>query len=185
MISILKRTYNALDQFSGDNVHSILPYKWVLHAVSVCVQLYCVGFHCFTTCFGLHGHLQVCTIFYFHMLEGFCFAAFFFCLFFTWSHSACFHLCFFLCFPSFFLFPCVCVCVCVCVCLLYPCISISITVHSRVTELITSSTPKCFKILFPLAEVRAAYNQATEELRAYSDQSISIFRYKHWMSIRL
>jgi hypothetical protein len=31
--------------------------------VSVCVQLYCVGFHCFTTCFALHGHLQVCRIF--------------------------------------------------------------------------------------------------------------------------
>jgi hypothetical protein len=29
--------------------------------VSVCVQLYCVGFPLsFTTCFGLHGHLQVC-----------------------------------------------------------------------------------------------------------------------------
>jgi hypothetical protein len=27
--------------------------------VSICIQLYCVGFHCFTTCFGLHGHLQV------------------------------------------------------------------------------------------------------------------------------
>jgi hypothetical protein len=53
--------------------------------VSVCVQLYCVGFHCFTTCFGLQGHLQVCRIFYFHMFEGFCFAAFFTP---TWSHSA-------------------------------------------------------------------------------------------------
>jgi hypothetical protein len=29
----------------------------------------------FTTCFGLHGHFQVCRIFYFYMLEGFCFAA--------------------------------------------------------------------------------------------------------------
>jgi hypothetical protein len=57
--------------------------------VSVCVQLYCIGFHCFTTYFGLHGYLQVCRIFYFHMLEGFCFTAFF-CLFFTWSHTACF-----------------------------------------------------------------------------------------------
>jgi hypothetical protein len=54
--------------------------------VSVCVQLYCVGFHCFTTCFGLHGHLQVCRIFYFHILEGFCFAAFL-PFFFTWSHK--------------------------------------------------------------------------------------------------
>jgi hypothetical protein len=31
----------------------------------------------FTTCFDLDGHLQVCRIFYFHMLVGFCFAAFF------------------------------------------------------------------------------------------------------------
>jgi hypothetical protein len=37
---------------------------------SVCVQLYCVGFHCFTTCFGLNGYLQVCRIFYFHKLGG-------------------------------------------------------------------------------------------------------------------
>jgi hypothetical protein len=33
--------------------------------VSVCVQLYCVGFYCFNTCFGLHGHLHVCSIFCF------------------------------------------------------------------------------------------------------------------------
>jgi hypothetical protein len=33
--------------------------------VSVCVQLYYVGFRSFTTCFGLHGHLQVCMIFLF------------------------------------------------------------------------------------------------------------------------
>jgi sulfite exporter TauE/SafE len=26
--------------------------------VSVCVQLYCVGFHCLGTCFGLHGHFH-------------------------------------------------------------------------------------------------------------------------------
>jgi hypothetical protein len=45
----------------------------------------------FNTCFGPHGHLQVCRIFYFHMLEGFCFAAFLVrCFSFTWSHSACF-----------------------------------------------------------------------------------------------
>jgi hypothetical protein len=46
---------------------------------------YCVGFHCFTTCFGLYGHLQVYRIFYFHMLEGFCFAAFF--AFFSRGHT--------------------------------------------------------------------------------------------------
>jgi hypothetical protein len=42
----------------------------------------------FTTCFGLHGHLHVCRIFrififiYLRILLR--------CLFFTWSHSACF-----------------------------------------------------------------------------------------------
>jgi hypothetical protein len=58
--------------------------------VSVCVQLYFVGFHCFTTCLGLHGHLQVCRIFYFHCLKDYA-SLLFFCLFFTWSNSACFH----------------------------------------------------------------------------------------------
>jgi hypothetical protein len=35
------------------------------------------GFHClafsftlYTTCFGLHGHLQVCMMFYFYIPEG-------------------------------------------------------------------------------------------------------------------
>jgi hypothetical protein len=37
--------------------------------VSFCVQLYCVGFHCFTACFGLHGHLHVCRIFIFICLK--------------------------------------------------------------------------------------------------------------------
>jgi hypothetical protein len=37
--------------------------------VSVCVQLYYVDFHSFTTCFGLHGHLQVCRIFIFVFLN--------------------------------------------------------------------------------------------------------------------
>jgi hypothetical protein len=41
----------------------------------------------FTTCFSLHGHLQECRIFYFCMLEGFCFAAFF-CFF---SHGDTLH----------------------------------------------------------------------------------------------
>jgi hypothetical protein len=35
----------------------------------------------FTICFGLHDHLQVCRIFYFHVHKGFCFAAFFLPLF--------------------------------------------------------------------------------------------------------
>jgi hypothetical protein len=33
-----------------------------------------------TLCFGLYGHLQVCRVCYFHMFEGFCFDAFFFCV---------------------------------------------------------------------------------------------------------
>jgi hypothetical protein len=117
----------------------VLEIHWVLQVMfpSVCM-LYCLSLHRFTICFGLHGHPQVCRIFYFHMREGFCFAASFL-PFFTWSHSACFHpwgglnmrcyyllfmlflvllyvcficlLVFFLCFHSlFFLFPCVCVC---------------------------------------------------------------------------
>jgi hypothetical protein len=49
-------------------LHCII--QWVLQVMSpVCVQLYCVGFHCFTTCFGLHDHLQVRMIFYFRTLE--------------------------------------------------------------------------------------------------------------------
>jgi hypothetical protein len=61
----------------------------------------------FTTCFGLHGHLHVCRIFYFHMLEGFCFAVFF-----SRGHTLHVSICdSFLCFPSLLLlFPCVCVC---------------------------------------------------------------------------
>jgi hypothetical protein len=53
------------------------PHNQIYHSmdiagyVSVCVQHYCVGFHCFTTCFGLHGHLRLCRIFYFHIFEGF------------------------------------------------------------------------------------------------------------------
>jgi hypothetical protein len=38
----------------------------------------------FTKCIGLQGHLQVCRIFYFHMLKGFCFAAF-------WVHCLSLH----------------------------------------------------------------------------------------------
>jgi hypothetical protein len=68
----------------------------------------------FTTCFGLHSHLQVCRIFYFHMLEGFCFAVF--SAFFSRGHTLHVSICdFFLCFPSLFLlFPCVCVCLLAC-----------------------------------------------------------------------
>jgi hypothetical protein len=64
--------------------------QWVLQVMfpSACRFIVLV-FTVFTTCFGLHGHLQVCRIFYFHMLQGFCFVDFFF-LFFMWSHSACF-----------------------------------------------------------------------------------------------
>jgi hypothetical protein len=54
-------------------------------------------FHCltfsftlYTTCFGLHGHLQVCRMFYFRIPEGICFAGFS-CMV---LHFARFHLCF-------------------------------------------------------------------------------------------
>jgi hypothetical protein len=43
---------------------------------SACSFIVCCFPLSFTTCFGLHGHLQVCRIFYFDMLEGFYFAAF-------------------------------------------------------------------------------------------------------------
>jgi hypothetical protein len=74
--------------------------------VSVCVQLYCVGFHSFTACFGLHGHLQVFTIFYIHLLEGICFAGFF-----SRDHTLHISICVFPVLFSFviLLFPCVCV----------------------------------------------------------------------------
>jgi hypothetical protein len=107
--------------------------------VSVCVQLYCVGFHClslhvsaytaifkcvgallcwfslsFTTYFGLYSHLQVCRIFYFHIHEGFCFDATFLPFFFhlvTLHVSIC--VLFLWCFPSLFLLlPCVCLSAC-------------------------------------------------------------------------
>jgi hypothetical protein len=95
--------------------------QWVLQVMflSAC-SLYWFSLS-FTTCFGLHGHLQVCKIFYFCMLEGFCFAAFLFvCLlpfYFSLPPHAVtlcmFSICvlFLCCFPSLFLlFPCVCVC---------------------------------------------------------------------------
>jgi hypothetical protein len=58
--------------------------------VSVCVQVYCVIV--FTVSLNVSAYMAIfkCRIFYFHMLEGFCF--FFFLPSFTWSHSACFHL---------------------------------------------------------------------------------------------
>jgi hypothetical protein len=45
----------------------------------------------FTTCFGLHGHLQVCRISLFSYAWRILLRCFFFCLFFTCSHSARFH----------------------------------------------------------------------------------------------
>jgi hypothetical protein len=78
--------------------------------VSVCVQLYCVAFHCFTTCFGLHGHLQVCRIFYFLVLKES--ASLLFFLPFVHVVTLCtFSFVFFPLFPSLFLlFLCVCMC---------------------------------------------------------------------------
>jgi Na+/proline symporter len=69
--------------------------QWLLQVMFLSACSFIVGWFplYFTTCFGLHGHLQVCRMFYFHMLEGFFFAALFL-PFFKWSHSACFHQCF-------------------------------------------------------------------------------------------
>jgi hypothetical protein len=59
--------------------------------VSVCVQLYCVGFHCLSLYVSAYMAIFKCAgYFMLYMLEGFCFAVLF-CLFFKWSHSACFH----------------------------------------------------------------------------------------------
>jgi hypothetical protein len=56
-------------------------FKCVGYLIFIFIERFCFAVSflfslSFTTCFGLHGHLQVCRIFYFHMLEGFCFAAF-------------------------------------------------------------------------------------------------------------
>jgi hypothetical protein len=44
--------------------------------VTVCVQLYCVSFHCLTLHVSAYMTIFRCVgYFYFHMPEGFCFAA--------------------------------------------------------------------------------------------------------------
>jgi hypothetical protein len=104
--------------------------------VTVCLQLYCVSCHCLTLHVSAYMTIFKCVgYFYFHVLEGFSFAAFFLpffhvvtlcmfsiCVFPLFSFvsfvvslhvrlSACFSFVFFLCFPLLvFLFPCVCVC---------------------------------------------------------------------------
>jgi hypothetical protein len=92
----------------------------------ICVQLYCIGFKIcslsFTTCLGLNGHLQVCRIFYFHIPEGFCFAAFLVrCLTYVVTLVMfSIYVLFLCCFPSLFLlFPCVCVYLCCCLSVYY------------------------------------------------------------------
>jgi hypothetical protein len=91
-------------------------------------------------CFGLHGHLQVCRIFHFHMLEGFCFAAFLF----TWSHSVCFPFVFCSC-VVFLRYSC-CFLACVFVCLIYLCclsVQCSRMLKYSITELCAEKGPNC------------------------------------------
>jgi hypothetical protein len=69
--------------------------EWVLHVMSpsVCSFIVCWFPLYFTTCFGLHGHLQVCRILHIFMFIylKILFRCFFGSLpFFTWSHSVCF-----------------------------------------------------------------------------------------------
>jgi hypothetical protein len=81
---------------------------------AVCMQLYCRCFTVlhlvvtvYTTCFGLHGHLQVYRVsFSFYILEGICFAGFA-C---TWLHFARFICVFLFCSLRYFSVSCVCVC---------------------------------------------------------------------------
>jgi hypothetical protein len=66
--------------FNANLFFSILLHyivQWVLQVrfPSACSLLCWISLF-FTTCFGLHGHLQVCSIFYIHLLEGMCFAFF-------------------------------------------------------------------------------------------------------------
>jgi hypothetical protein len=50
--------------------------------VSVCVELYCVSFHCLSLHVSAYMAIFKCVGYlYFHMLEGFCFAASFLSLF--------------------------------------------------------------------------------------------------------
>jgi hypothetical protein len=55
--------------------------------VSICVQLYCVGFHRLSLHVSAYMAIFMCRIFHIHLLEGFCFAAFFFAFFFTCGHT--------------------------------------------------------------------------------------------------
>jgi hypothetical protein len=70
---------------------------------SVCVQLYCIL--PFTTCFGLHDHLQVGRIFTFVCLKDSASLLFFFLLSFSRGHTLhVFHLCFVLVLFPFVIF---------------------------------------------------------------------------------
>jgi hypothetical protein len=55
---------------------------------SACSFIVCWFPLSFTTCFGLHGHLQACTIL--HIFIFICLRIFTSLPFFTWSHSTCF-----------------------------------------------------------------------------------------------
>jgi hypothetical protein len=55
--------------------------------VSICVQLHCVGFHCLSPHVSAYMAIFMCVeYFYFHMPQGFCFAAFF-SAFFSRGHT--------------------------------------------------------------------------------------------------
>jgi hypothetical protein len=102
--------FNSHYWMADSNSAVMLVYRFSRLCFRLRAALLCRFSLSFTTCFGLHGHLQVCSIFYFHMLGGFCFAAFFY----LFSHvvTLCmFPFVFFSCFPSLFLlFPCVFLC---------------------------------------------------------------------------
>jgi hypothetical protein len=105
----MKKKYILIFYISGTNCWSYAIYFCKL-CLRLRTALLCWFSLSSTTRFGLHGHLQVWRIFYFHMLEGFWFAAFF-CLFSHVVTLCIFPFVFFLYFPSLFLlFPFVCVC---------------------------------------------------------------------------
>jgi hypothetical protein len=92
----------------------LMLVQWVLQVMSpsACSFIVCWFPLSFTTCFSLHGHLQVCRIF--HMLKGFCLDAFLVrCLSLHVVTLCMFSTCvlFLYCFPLCFLvFSCLCVC---------------------------------------------------------------------------
>jgi hypothetical protein len=81
---LLRNTHTLLIKlYFSILLHCIVQWVFEVMFQSACSFIVCWFSLSFTTCFGLHGHLQVCRIFYFHMFEGFCFAAFLHCLFYV------------------------------------------------------------------------------------------------------